>query len=47
MHHEPSYKKRTPLWKWLVIILLVISIPFFFQSYRYSQTQKALQQTNQ
>ena len=36
---------RAPLWKWIVIILLVIGMPMFFYFYRIVQLQRALQQT--
>lgn len=42
--HE--HMKHVPLWKWLVIILLVLAMPLFFSFYRNVQIQQALMQTN-
>lgn len=38
--HEHPSKKRVPLWKWLVIILLVIAMPLFFSYYRDVQIEQ-------
>lgn len=35
--------KPVPLWKWLVIILLIVALPLFFSLVRSTQIQQALQ----
>lgn len=37
--------KHVPLWKWVVIILLVIAMPLFFSYARNIQMQQALMST--
>lgn len=37
--------KHVPLWKWIVIILLVVAMPLFFSFYRTAQLQQAIRQT--
>ncbi len=38
--------KKAPLWKWIVIIILVIAMPLFFSYYRGIQTNLAIQKTD-
>lgn len=45
MTHHQGHKKRVPLWKWLLIILLIVAMPFFFSFYRDAQIQNALVQS--
>lgn len=42
--HRPDQRKikRTPLWKWIVIIFLIVGMPLFFSFVRSSQMQTAL-----
>lgn len=42
--HEDDFDKpkRAPLWKWLLIILLIIAMPLFFSFVRDAQIQQAL-----
>ena len=40
--HKFHKRKRTPLWKWLVIILLILAIPLFFLFARNVQLQEVL-----
>lgn len=42
-HHPPP---RAPLWKWLLILTLILALPLFFSFYREAQIQQALNQTN-
>jgi hypothetical protein len=44
--HDPHHNPRTPLWKWILIIILVIAMPLFFSLYRNLQTQNAINATN-
>lgn len=37
--------KRLPLWKWILIIIMILALPLFFLSYRSAQTQRAIAQT--
>ncbi|RDI48060.1 hypothetical protein [Aquicella lusitana] len=34
--------KQAPLWKWIVVILIVIAMPLFFSFVNMMQTQQAL-----
>ncbi len=45
MRHHLKSLKRAPLWKWIVIIFLVIAMPLLFSFYRSIQTERAIQQT--
>ncbi len=36
--------KHVPLWKWLLIIILILALPLFFSFYRNVQIQRALSQ---
>ncbi len=38
--------KKAPLWKWILILALVIAMPLFFSYYRSMQTEVAIQDTN-
>lgn len=31
---DGGYRKKTPLWKWIIIILIVVAMPMFFSYYR-------------
>lgn len=42
LSRNPHKSKKTPLWKWLVIIFLVIAMPLFFSFVRNVQIQNAL-----
>ncbi len=33
---------RVPLWKWILIIVLIIALPLFFSLYRNTQLQRAI-----
>ncbi len=35
--------KKAPLWKWVVVVFLVIAMPLFFAFARTSQTQQDLE----
>jgi hypothetical protein len=37
--------KKVPLWKWILIIILILSMPLFFLANREQQTQSAIQKT--
>ena len=39
---KPFASKKTPLWRWLLIIFLVIAMPLFFSLVRNIQIQNAL-----
>ena len=43
--HEQPRKKRVPLWKWVVIILLVIAMPLYFAFFKGLQLQGAIKDT--
>jgi len=43
--HDPQLRIKTPLWKWLVFLLIVVSMPVFFMKYRLQQTERAVAQT--
>jgi hypothetical protein len=43
--NENGYRKRTPLWKWVVIILVVIAMPLFFAYYRMANLQFVIKNT--
>ncbi|MBA3660227.1 MAG: hypothetical protein H0W64_00690 [Gammaproteobacteria bacterium] len=43
-HHEEK-RKRMQLWKWLVVILIVLAMPLFFSYYREAQLQQVLIET--
>jgi hypothetical protein len=38
--------KRVALWKWIIIILLVVGMPLFFAFSRNFQIQQAIQDTS-
>lgn len=40
--NEPNESPRAPLWKWLLIIILVLAMPLFFSFYRDAQIEQAL-----
>lgn len=44
MKHENTthQTKRAPLWKWILIIALVVALPLFFSFVRTMQTQQVL-----
>ena len=42
-YHE---SKQAPLWKWLVVIFLVIAIPLFYSFINVMQIKQALQNNN-
>lgn len=42
LKHKSHGSIRTPLWKWLLIILLVVAMPLFFSLVRDTQLQQAL-----
>lgn len=44
-HEHKSRRPKTPLWKWVVIILLIIAMPLFFSFVRTVQLQRALNST--
>lgn len=35
-------QKKAPLWKWLVVVLIIVSMPMFFSFARNIQIQQAL-----
>jgi hypothetical protein len=47
---DGGYRKRTPLWKWIIIILIVVAMPMFFSYYRVNTLRytinTAMPQTN-
>jgi hypothetical protein len=47
---DGGYRKSTPLWKWIIIILIVVAMPLFFSYYRVSTLRytinTAMPQTN-
>lgn len=44
--HDHRVKPRAPLWKWLVIILVVVAMPMFFSFYREAQLEQAIEDTD-
>ena len=42
---EP-HRKRVALWKWVVVILLIVAMPMFFSFYRTAQTRNAINATH-
>jgi hypothetical protein len=44
-HHEDQDLSRikTPLWKWLVFLLIVLAMPMLFLTYQSQQTEQAVQ----
>lgn len=47
-HHEQKddLAIRTPLWKWLVFILIVIALPLFYSFYNQVQIEQVLVETD-
>ena len=45
--HKVDTRKRVPLWKWLIVILLVLAMPLFFSFYKKAQLQQTIQVMNQ
>ncbi|MDR3478485.1 MAG: hypothetical protein P4M14_10700 [Gammaproteobacteria bacterium] len=39
---DQRFRKRIPLWKWILIIFIVIAMPLFFSFYRSYQLQQIL-----
>jgi hypothetical protein len=40
--HKHTENRRTPLWKWIVIILLVVAMPMFFSYYKMANLNHAI-----
>jgi hypothetical protein len=32
--HANGYRKKVPLWKWILVLLLVVAMPLYFAYYR-------------
>jgi hypothetical protein len=47
-HHEQQddLAIRTPLWKWLVFILIVVALPLFYSFYNQVQIEQVLVETD-
>ncbi len=43
-HHENEPPIKTPLWKWLVFVLIALGMPMLFMNYRAQQTARAVYQ---
>jgi hypothetical protein len=39
MSRQPHEPKRAPLWKWIVILFIVVAMPLFFAVIRQAQLQ--------
>jgi len=37
---DARFRKKVPLWKWILIIVLVVAMPLFFSLYRTYQLQQ-------
>ena len=44
LSRQPHEQKRVPLWKWVVVLFLVVAMPLFFAFYRKVQLQQVLNQ---
>lgn len=44
---EEDSNIKTPLWKWLVFILIVLSMPVLYLTYGTQQTEEAVIQSEQ
>jgi hypothetical protein len=42
---DGGYRKRTPLWKWVLILLLVVAMPLYFSYYRMTNLRYILKNT--
>ena len=43
---DEQFRKKIPLWKWILIPVLVIAMPLFFSLYRSYQLQQVLGPTD-
>jgi hypothetical protein len=43
---DQRFRKNIPLWKWILIVVLVIAMPLFFSFYRSYQLQQVLGPVN-
>jgi hypothetical protein len=39
---QNNHRRHAPLWKWVVIILLVLAMPLFFSFYRTTTLQQTI-----
>ena len=42
---EGGFRKHVPLWKWVLVLLLVVAMPLYFSYYRMSNLHYILKNT--
>jgi hypothetical protein len=42
---DDGYRKQVPLWKWVLVLLLVVAMPLYFSYYRMSTLHYIIKDT--